>query len=841
MSNYVDGEGAEKRRREEEGVKGGRVRSSYGSRASKDSTEEVEAQDCCTTNARNKEVDGGSFPRDLKPSNVEEHPRGSPQGWACGRQGANSPHDEDKEGIEVARYDQVASGLLDGIAHLLENRELGRMDGEEGDAVWNSSPSDSEQVDWEEDDGAPGAHALLLERGDEGGDRRKAADGDGNEEGCVKNCEGFKSRKNKEALDSENCGAGVLGLSNSCGKHPCHNGPQGDPNGPRVRQSLQALGRSVEAVWHGYLPCAPYLEKTKCRRKKPPPGSERWDLHAPEIEVTTAVFPHEVNRWLTVNDFTKTLARHIDEKIPIETQINRATCDLEERFLEDLTRKNIVKEWGDIKSPPEKTLFMGNIFLHAEPDKERWRLIFHPYLFNKMVRLLKLQNVKLPRLREILKQIDEHSFTVKMDLKCAFFQIGIEPGLFCFRRAGRLYTLTRLPMGSSVSVLVAEALSLLFANKVLDRLKSTQMAEEGKACAFVDDIFVSWKQPGSSFAGTMVRNVLSAIHTVACDLNISLKFVHCCEHGHRTQGRALVSGSAHRVAGFDQSTNNSEPRGERKLSNSGYDIKIVDRLEVLGVDFNPETKSLSLNRKFQDTAKRELRVENVKTPRGLWRLIGTCFYAIYALGICPARFPRVFGLLSRVAATLAGANRFDPRWEEDFRLTTADVESLKFMVDTVLSFPMVVFQSRSEPGVYVFTDASNLGLGSVICFQNRVCVRARKWSPAENILTINSKEVIAAGFGVQGARSRFRDLLILLGVDNTAAFFDIINGYSKEPTANQTVLEIRTKGNLGLIWIPTELMPADGASRFVEDSRIWWKISTILNHTVRYAFLHRMV
>lgn len=231
----------------------------------------------------------------------------------------------------------------------------------------------------------------------------------------------------------------------------------------------------------------------------------------------------------------------------------------------------------------------------------------------------------------------------------------------------------------------------------------------------------------------------------------------------------------------------------------------------------------------------------MKSACSLWKLVGTCFYAIYALGIGPARFPIVFKLLGKVASSLVGANRFDPRWEESLSISQSEAEGLRMMIEAVLSFPTVTFQSRSTPGAFTFTDAFNLGLGAVICYDDKVLIFARKWNLAEGTLTINSKEVIAAGFGVFRARSLIPDVLILLGVDNSAAFFDIINGYSKERMANQYVKSIRTGGNLGFIWIPTEPMPADGPSRFVEDRQIRWKAATILNHTLRYVFLHVMI
>lgn len=86
-------------------------------------------------------------------------------------------------------------------------------------------------------------------------------------------------------------------------------------------------------------------------------------------------------------------------------------------------------------------------------------------------------------------------------------------------------------MGSSISVLVAEALSLIFAERVLRRIKSTLGTGEGKANAFVDDIFVSWKLGMRSDLHEETtessRGLISAALEVAREQQVTLKFVHC--------------------------------------------------------------------------------------------------------------------------------------------------------------------------------------------------------------------------------------------------------------------------------------------------------------------------
>lgn len=775
----------------------------------------MEAQGGGAADESYKELVRGEVPRNLEPSPMETHTCGFEIGGARGEQGSDALNEQNSICPKVSRFRKGSSDLMAGLSHLLEDWQFGGLDGKDhhregGEGHTSSNKNNGSIFTYDID-------AILLEHRNEGSDNEESPKKKINARRNGKNQKSIGQGKDSIAFCQKNGCPDLPRVWSRPGTHQSNYGSQGYSDDIRVCGQLLPNTKQNYPKWDGYLTCPEYLENPKHRGNRSFKGSEKWELHAPSIEVTKANFQHEVRRWLTINVFTKKLAEMIFRTQTLKEQIKKATCDLEDRFLEELLTKKIVIEWGDIENPPENTLFIGNVFLHPEPSKERWRLIFHPFLFNRMVRLMKLQSVKLPRLREILKQIDEYCITLKLDLKCAFFQIGIEPGLFCFRRAGKLYTLTRLPMGSSISVLVAEALSLLFAEEVREKLKNDNLSEDSKANAFVDDIFVSYN-PNARGANVGSR-VHEAVGLTAAKLGVTLKLVH-------TAGVELPSY-------YDA--------GMCSLLEVGIEAKMVDEIEVLGVDYHIEKKTIKLKKEFQLKAKQNLKIEEANTPRGLWRIVGTCFYAIYALGICPARFPVVFKLLGRVAVSLVGAGKTDPRWEQELSLTGEERAELIKMMNIVLSFPTAQFERKECPNVFVFTDASNLGLGVVLIKDGKVIIKAREWTLAEDQLPINSKEVIAANWGVGMARVIYPGGSILLGVDNTAAFFDLINGYSREPIANQSVLEVRIGGNLGLMWVPTELMPADGPSRLVVDAEVPWKALTILNHTVRYVFLHKLL
>ena len=72
--------------------------------------------------------------------------------------------------------------------------------------------------------------------------------------------------------------------------------------------------------------------------------------------------------------------------------------------------------------------------------------------------------------------------------------------------------------------------------------------------------------------------------------------------------------------------------------------------------------------------------------------------------------------------------------------------------------------------------------------------------------------------------SPYEGEIIFLGVDNTIAFYDIIAGHATHVVANECVGLMRRRCALALSWIPTELMPADDASRLVYDGLVNAKV-----------------
>ena len=81
----------------------------------------------------------------------------------------------------------------------------------------------------------------------------------------------------------------------------------------------------------------------------------------------------------------------------------------------------------------------------------------------------------------------------------------------------------------------------------------------------------------------------------------------------------------------------------------------------------------------------------------------------------------------------------------------------------------------------------------------------------------------------------------VLAVDNTTAYFSIINGRAPDPDANDIAGHIRANWMLWLIWIPSEIMPADGPSRLVIDPLVSEKANLVIKYADRRVFLPRLI
>ena len=732
----------------------------------------------------------------------------------------------------LARLIETEAAVLAGCNDLLENwKPLGIDSAECHSGVSNFHLSGAQDGCKSKSDVT---HPPILEQRYErthGGLGNGSSDDSGNERdrGCP------STGRCAEAFDQENLMQRLRRLWRSTRGYLCNNktyydeGPKGLP-GP-----LCADQEPASPFWHGYLPCPEYMENPKDRGNSDP-GEAFWKLHAPAVPKSRVEFPYEILRWLSVGEFTKAFSRQISSRIPIAAQIASATCRVDDEKLRELIEKGFVSEWGTVRQPKGECWYIGNLFLRAERAKERWRLIFHPKAFNEHARRMKLHSTRLPRLRKILKQISMYQCTVKLDLKCAFFQIPIESGMFVFKKGDKLYSLNRLPMGSSVSVMVAQYLSEQVAECIIKHLRTAGVVTRAEANVYVDDIFVSF-DPRSEV--DVQSEVQEAIARTRDELHVTFKICQIYMpagtgtlHDQSCPGGAKTTG-----------TWGSRQAASKLVDENGVSIAtMIETLEVLGVVYEPQTRLVKLKDEFQSKILSFMNSEPLSniTARSLWRYCGISFYAIYALGVCPSRFYWVFRTLSNQGKRLVGANKWDKRWDQPLSLTPFEIKALEEMKNFVLTFPTVVFEPTAVPFRYVFTDASNEALGVVIFVNGRIEVRSRRWQDFEASLPINSREVIAAGQGIEWACPNPNEAMYL-AVDNTVAFYDIVSGKSKEIFANETVRYIRTSSPLALAWVPSELMPADGPSRNTTDEAIAEKIRTILFYTTRYVALPRLL
>ena len=345
---------------------------------------------------------------------------------------------------------------------------------------------------------------------------------------------------------------------------------------------------------------------------------EQWTIHAPNVPITSYDFPAEIKRFLVFDSEVnnKIFLRTIESE-SVREQINKSSCAIEQNHLTTLVKNKIIERLGSLGECEDRIKFVGDVFLHPEPAKKRWRLIFHPRLYNLVIRALGLHQVNLPRIRHIVKGIVENQLSVKLDLKCAFFQVPIERGTFCFRYGKSVYTLTRLPMGASTSVLIAQSLAVAVMNEMDKHLKvSLKTNAPSSKDAFVDDIFLSLNfHPKREIN----RDIKNAMAKVSQELNVTFK---TCHFAMREFDKTKVED---RFATLDP-----EPHEANAL------CKVEPRsvLEVLGVNFCINSYQMSIKDEFKSKAVTVLSIPlDVITPHNLWKVVGTCVHVIYALGL----------------------------------------------------------------------------------------------------------------------------------------------------------------------------------------------------------------
>lgn len=565
--------------------------------------------------------------------------------------------------------------------------------------------------------------------------------------------------------------------------------------------------------------------------ERPNFDTTKWTIHAPKITPTTYQFSNDIGRWLSINEFTTKIFNETLAIKPLNQQVNESTCRVPETFMQTLIDNGIVEHWGDAADPPAQTMFIGNVFLHPEPEKERWRMIFHPRLFNEIVRRFKLvPKARLPHLRQILTSVLSSSWTIKMDLKCAFFQVPIQQGLFCFRYRNKLFTLNRLPMGACMSVLIAQSLSTAFAKSILS---SPLLRGPKNHHAYVDDIFL-FTASGDEFRSEITK----AVEDVCYKFNVSIKTFQIIRVGSGANGLCDGSMAYHRSShqgttyqmGGSVAVIGSRPPCHPVVEGSSFDLgkshpcvaalEELDRvIEVLGVSFQPAQARVSVKEAFKKKATTYLTsVRADLTPKILWKIAGICFHVTYILGMNCAPFIDVFRLLCRVGRMLQGHTKGDPAWKSILETTTSERASVQRLIATVLSFPTVVFQTATRYTHIVFTDSSDVMAGLVVYGNGTLSVRSLPWISPILSLSINSKETIAASIGIR-LFSNFGNVPLLV-IDSTSALWYIVKGRSLETYANIAIRRIRTTTSLWITWVPTYLMPADLPSRHLNSPHV---------------------
>jgi hypothetical protein len=119
-------------------------------------------------------------------------------------------------------------------------------------------------------------------------------------------------------------------------------------------------------------------------------------------------------------------------------------------------------EAGILKQAPQGSIKAWcRMFGLEEPDKNRRRLIIEPRDLNNAWRSV-YPKCSLPNISDILKLVGQAEELTQGDMKCYFYQIPLSEAVqayFGVQVGTQFFTLTRLPMGATISVFVANALA----------------------------------------------------------------------------------------------------------------------------------------------------------------------------------------------------------------------------------------------------------------------------------------------------------------------------------------------------------------------------------------------
>lgn len=415
--------------------------------------------------------------------------------------------------------------------------------------------------------------------------------------------------------------------------------------------------------------------------------------------------------------------------------------------LKTLIGHKIIKPLLVAAKPQPSSALRVRIFLVAEHEKRRWRVICEAEA-NDGFELSPEERIELPTVSECKRTFQRYRYFACVDLTSWYYQFKILNAQHTaqFTHGGEHFTFERMPMGHRASATVANCATLALAREAMAR---AALAAPAHLEVYIDNVRFATMRADDA------QKVVKSFFDVCAETRVTV-------NESRAETLASIGATSHKFLGIEYSQDGNK-------------------------------KFIALSRSFVESIKR---LTDGKDPttlsfRTLERVYGKIRYAAEALALPLGDFYNVIKFFRRRSASIAQGtfSRHDnARW---WPCITGSWQTLVRIITT--SGPKELLSiSQTTRRMTMFTDASSCGFGAIL-FRDDGTYSAfgAKWTTTEaNSLHINILEAIAVLEALQHFSKDLQDVLLDLRIDNTAVMYSVRSTNSKSYTLNKIVTEI---------------------------------------------------